>query len=249
MSSPKRSVVVKLILNTLSAFAGGVLDSLLVFGVVFLLLDALVPSQDLPWTPLRLTDPIGVASRAKIDDAAKSSRACIQALTTNGVRFSAAISPALTGPCVIPTPVELDEDLYPRGPVVDCPLAAAFALWSRQGVQEAAMRLLGQRVVAFDQAGAYECRGVRADSGTATLASQPSAHARGDAIDIAGFKLEDGSTVTVAKDWADPGPRGQFLHAVRQSACAVFHVTLSPDYNQSHKDHLHLDMGRSRLCS
>ena len=240
--------MVKLIGQTLGAFAGGVLDSLLVIGVVFLVLDAFVPPQDLPWRPLRLTDPIGVATRAKIDRTARSSQACLAALKTNGVRFSAAVSPALTGPCVIGTPVELDEDLYPKGPVVDCPLAAAFALWSRQGVQEAALRLLGQRVVSFDQAGAYECRGVRADTGTATLASQPSAHAQGDAIDIAGFKLSDGSTVTVAKDWADPGPRGQFLHAVRQSACAVFHVTLSPDYNQSHKDHLHLDMGRSRMC-
>ena len=240
--------MVKLVLNTLSAFAGGVLDSLLVIGVVFLALDAFVPPQDLPWRPLRLTEPIGAATRAKIDRTAQSSKVCLAALKTNGVRFSPAVSPAITGPCVIPTPVRLDEELYPKGPVVDCSLAAAFALWSRQGVQEPAMRLLHQRVVTFDQAGTYECRGIRADSGTATLASQPSAHAQGEAIDIAGFKLSDGSTVTVAKDWADPGPRGQFLHEVRQSACAVFHVVLSPDYNQSHKDHLHLDMGRSNLC-
>ena len=224
------------------------LDSLLVIGMGFMLLDAFVPPQDLPWRPLRLSEPIGAASRAKIDRTAQSSRECLAALKTNGVRFSAAMSPALTGPCVIQTPVELDEDLYPKGPLVDCPLAAAFALWARQGVQAPAMRLLHQRVVSFDQAGTYECRGVRADSGTATLASQPSAHATGDAIDIAGFKLEDGSTITVAKDWADPGPRGQFLHEARAAACTVFHVTLSPDYNQSHKSHLHLDMGRSNMC-
>ena len=238
----------KLVLATLAAALGGVLDSLLLIGAVFLLLDGLVPPQDLPWRPLRLSEPIGAASRAKIDRTVQSSQQCLAALKANGVRFSAAVSPALTGPCVIGTPVELDEALYPKGPVVDCPLAAAFALWSRQGVQEPAMRLLHQRVVSFDQAGAYECRGVRADSGTATLAAQPSAHATGDAIDIAGFKLEDGSTITVAKDWADPGPNGQFLHEVRRAACKVFHVTLSPDYNLSHKDHLHLDMGRSNMC-
>jgi hypothetical protein len=75
-----------------------------------------------------------------------------------------------------------------------------------------------------------------------------SQHATANALDVAAFRLSDGRTVRVREDWNDPGERGAFLHAVRDGACSVFAVTLSPDYNAAHHDHLHLDMGRGPFC-
>jgi hypothetical protein len=61
--------------------------------------------------------------------------------------------------------------------------------------------------------------------------------------------LADGTVISVQKDWGDAGPRGRFLHAVRDGACRVFLTTLSPDYNDAHHDHFHLDMGGMAKCA
>jgi hypothetical protein len=68
-----------------------------------------------------------------------------------------------------------------------------------------------------------------------------SEHARANAVDIAGFRLEDGTRISVAADWNDKGGKGRFLHQVRDGACRLFATVLSPDYNAAHHDHLHLD--------
>jgi hypothetical protein len=47
-----------------------------------------------------------------------------------------------------------------------------------------------------------------------------------------------------AGDWNDKGAKGAFLKDVRDGACPIFSTTLSPDYNDLHRDHLHLDRGR-----
>ena len=68
-----------------------------------------------------------------------------------------------------------------------------------------------------------------------------SEHARANAVDIAGFRLEDGRRISVAADWNDRGDKGRFLRDVRDGACRLFSTVLSPDYNRAHRDHLHLD--------
>ena len=68
-------------------------------------------------------------------------------------------------------------------------------------------------------------------------------------MDVGGVTLSNGMTMTVAKDWSDPGPKGAFLHAIRDGACKTFSGgALSPDYNADHHDHLHLDVGGYSLC-
>ena len=67
-----------------------------------------------------------------------------------------------------------------------------------------------------------------------------SEHATANAIDIAGFVIEDGTRISVLRDW-DAGERGRFLDDVRDGACDLFATVLSPDYNAAHRDHLHLD--------
>ncbi|MBU2033606.1 MAG: extensin family protein, partial [Alphaproteobacteria bacterium] len=77
-----------------------------------------------------------------------------------------------------------------------------------------------------------------------------SEHATGNAVDIAGFVLADGTRISVLADWDDEGDKGAFLRRVRDGACDSFATVLSPDYNAAHADHFHLDMSPrwSGLC-
>ena len=90
--------------------------------------------------------------------------------------------------------------------------------------------------------GTYSCRVV---SGTDRL----SRHAFADAIDIAGFDFEDGTTLTVADDWeqgADPPltEAGLWLFeaAHRWFDLGIWNVVLTPNYNLAHHDHFHVDL-------
>jgi len=72
-------------------------------------------------------------------------------------------------------------------------------------------------------------------------------------LDVASVTLADGRTVSVAADWDGQGPGGEaaegFLHRLRDGACRVFSTVLTPDYNDAHKDHLHLDGAPRSLCA
>ncbi|RYD62636.1 MAG: extensin, partial [Sphingomonadales bacterium] len=68
-----------------------------------------------------------------------------------------------------------------------------------------------------------------------------SEHATADAVDIAAFRLADGTRITLIGDWAGEGKKAQFLRAVRDGGCDLFATVLSPDYNEAHRDHFHFD--------
>jgi hypothetical protein len=198
--------------------------------------------EDVPWTGLDLTRPVGTFTRPKL-----------AALVGHGPRCRALLHRA--GAAVVRLPDRKDgpecgyDDAVrfaPGGAVTiayrphdvgtSCPVAAALALWEWNVVQPAALRRLGSRVAEVETFGSYNCRRM---SGRAT--GDWSEHARANALDVAVFRLEDGRHVTVAGDWRDKGAKGRFLHEVRDGACRVFVTTLSPDYNAAHRDHLHLD--------
>jgi hypothetical protein len=75
-----------------------------------------------------------------------------------------------------------------------------------------------------------------------------SRHATAEALDVAGFVLEDGQRIRVLRDWEEPGAPAAFLREVRTGACRFFDGVLSPDYNAAHRDHLHFDRGPYRMC-
>jgi hypothetical protein len=106
-----------------------------------------------------------------------------------------------------------------------------------EAVQPAAYAWLGQPVVEISEFDSYSCRPVQNTRG-----EPPSEHAFGNAIDIGGFKLADGRSVTVKKDFriGDRNSRG-FLHEIFAAACARFRTVLGPGYPQ-HEDHFHLDL-------
>ena len=195
--------------------------------------------EDLPWTSLALTDPVGLFTGRKLAALTDDAPRCRSLLGKAGVRFTA--MPATgTGQCHYADGVRLDArgareiGFIPAGPIMACPVAAGLALWEWQVVQPAARRHLRARVTAYDQLGTYNCRRIAGRHAW-------SEHATADAIDIAGFQLDDGRRISVARDWKGDEASAAFLREVRDGACSLFATVLSPDYNAAHRDHLHLD--------
>ncbi len=196
-----------------------------------------------PWTPLSLADPIGPFTGRKLADLGNDAARCADLLGTIGDADTPAPDRTGSDPACgyddgvsLKPEVEASLRYAPAGLVTACPVAAALALWERDVVQPAALRLLGTRVARVDHFGSYSCRRLYA------RAEGPwSEHATADAVDIAGFRLADGRRISVLGDWPGEARDAAFLRAVRNGACDLFATVLSPDYNAAHADHLHLD--------
>ncbi|PEQ12025.1 extensin [Novosphingobium sp. PC22D] len=127
------------------------------------------------------------------------------------------------------------------GPVT-CEVASAFAGWARFGVDRAARQILGSPLARIETMGSYNCRTV---AGTSRL----SGHAKGNAIDVGAFVLEDGRRVSVLNDWTNgTSAERRFLRVVHDSACKRFGTTLGPNYNAAHKNHFHLEADAADFC-
>ena len=193
----------------------------------------------MPWTKLSLDDPIGrftAPKLARLGDDAPQCRALLREAGVDDVP-----EPSRSGgpQCGYDDGMRLGSDpigFRPSGLVTSCSVAASMHLLETRIVQQAALRHLGSQVTAIDHAGSYSCRRLygRAEGSF-------SEHATADAIDILGFRLADGTRVSVLNDWKRDGPKSAFLREVRDGACRLFSTVLSPDYNAAHADHLHLD--------
>jgi hypothetical protein len=172
-------------------------------------------------------------------------RACLARLDTQEVHYRPLDSVnASDARCQIDTAVRVSrvEAGLNHPAVMSCALATRLDDFEREVVQPLATAALGMRVVRINHLGSFSCRAVR---GTSRL----SEHSVGRAIDIAGFRLSDGTTVSVEHDWSARGPKRLFLRRLARRACSYFSVVLTPDSNAEHYDHIHLDIGRDRLCS
>ena len=78
--------------------------------------------------------------------------------------------------------------------------------------------------------------------------SYPQSHAFANAFDVTGFGLADGRVISVLKGWNGSRKEKAFLRRARDTACKLFRVTLSPDFNAAHADHFHFDMGPVSSC-
>lgn len=197
--------------------------------------------QDLPWTPLDLGQPVGLFTGRKLTALTGDAAACRALLTQSGVRFTT-LPARRDGQCGYEDAVRLtsggarDIALSPVGLGMACPVAAAVAMWEWNVLAAAARRHFDARVTRIDHFGSYSCRRLYGRDAGAW-----SEHATADAIDIAGFRLSDGTRISVARDWSGGGAKAAFLREVRDGACGLFATVLSPDYNAAHRDHFHLD--------
>lgn len=123
--------------------------------------------------------------------------------------------------------------------MIDCPTAKALKTWVDKGMKPA-IGTTGGGVAQIRVAAHYACR---------TRNNQPGAriseHGKGRAIDISGFRLRDGSEITLLQDW-DRRETGAMLRVMQQRACGIFGTVLGPDSDRFHKDHFHFDTARHR---
>lgn len=232
--------------RALAGLAADLFDFALFALLGFAFVNAYAPRQDLPWKPLTITEPMGLATTTKFERTIAEPSTCMAFLREQGVSVTPVVDSTDGGFCSIKDAVLVGPQtarLSPAGPIMTCQLAAAFALWTRQSVQTAAKEILGSEVAQIDHFGSYSCRRIYGQA-----EGRPSEHARAAAIDVAGFRLKDGRRITVLDDWSKPGPEGRFLHRIRADGCRLFRVGLSPDYNAAHHNHLHFDMSGYRLC-
>ena len=127
-----------------------------------------------------------------------------------------------------------------NGPfLATCPLAAAYAMFEMHGLQPAAQAVFGQPVVRIDHSGSFACRNI-------ARSNRRSQHASANALDLAGFHLQDGTRITVARDWQGEGDKARFLRQVRDAACKAFNVTLGLGIQRGPSRSLPCGYGRFR---
>ena len=221
------------------------LDAALVVIILTFAIDAYAPPQDLPWKPLRLNDPPGLATAVKFQRAAADLDLCREVLAAGGVDFT--VEPdRLSGDCPLTNTLRLRDGvtpLSPAAPVMTCRLALSYAFWDRHVLNPAAQTVMDSQVARVEHYGVFACRNVYGRS-----EGRRSEHASANALDVAAIVLEDGQRLSVVGDFTDENDAGTLMRAARTGACDCFRAVLSPDYNAAHADHLHLDFGRFGLC-
>jgi len=131
------------------------------------------------------------------------------------------------------------------GVETDCGMASALPDW----VEDVDSYLKSRENTQIEElvvGTSYMCRNVNNSSG-----GNLSFHAFADALDIVGFRLEDGRYVTVEGDWSDAlSPEGRLLRFAHGAACGSFTTVLGPEANELHRDHFHLDLGcHGKTCT
>ncbi|MHB2240765.1 extensin-like domain-containing protein [Pseudomonas monsensis] len=203
-----------------------------------------VPAEWNPWAPLDVKAVPNWLTGYKLMRLRSDPELCAQALSSSGLRVTRqSDSPGAKCPLIGALRVQGGEVALSSSFLASCPLAVAYALFERHTLQPVAQAVYGEKVIRLDHLGSFACRNVyNRESGAL------SRHASADALDIAGFRLASGRSISVLKDWPGQTRDAQFLRQVRDGACEAFSVVLSPDYNAAHRNHFHVDVGRWSVC-
>ena len=217
-----------------------------------------IPDRWNPWAPLHLDDTPNLLTRYKLERTSADRDACRTTLAQVDMRLSP-LDDRETGPgCGFDNAFRIERTSVAVGTpfALSCRAALSLAMWERHALQQAAETHLGARVARIEHLGSYACRNRYGQA-----EGRRSLHATADALDVAGFVLEDGRRIRVLADWPPPASAERtssvdanahgeavFLRAVRDGACAHFDAVLGPDYNAAHADHFHFDRGGGRVC-
>jgi len=172
-------------------------------------------------------------------------KTCAQDLLSLGFQFNSIGDLNLPSGCGYQAGVKVtDSPITFTMPITaTCQLAQAYAHFQTNVIQPAAHRFFGQKVKKIHVFGSYQCRSVNHKKG-----AKLSRHARGDAIDIGAFYLQDGTRVSVLDHWRDKQAKGDFLRFLGKKACEIFDTVLTPDDDKYHQNHFHFDLGSRGLC-
>jgi hypothetical protein len=150
----------------------------------------------------------------------------------------------VTGVLVTGRMVQLSSDV-----TINCGMASALPVWASaiDGYLWARENTRLKRILVGTS---YFCRPRNNVTG-----ADVSEHGFANALDVIGFELEDGRTITLPVGWSDPlSAEGRLLRFAHDAGCSQFTTTLGPEANAQHADHLHLDLGchgkncTARLC-
>ncbi len=204
-----------------------------------------VPPEWAPWVPLDLDAHPTALTRYKLARLSEDRELCARVLASAEMRYRAVPDKVTGEQCGLFDAVTVERTASDIGESfsLTCRAAVSLALWEKHAVTPAAARHFGSRVQRIEHFGSYSCRNVYGRPNATR-----SRHATAEALDVAGFVLDDGRRVRVLGDWNEDTAGARFLHDVRDGACRFFDGVLSPDYNAAHRDHLHLDRGRYRYC-
>lgn len=227
---------------------------LTLFGGGAYLIDRYVPPQHLSWKRLDTTRPLGLATKSQLLRLSLGSSERCMTLARDTPGFISIPADPKPGPSsgegknvcgfdVARIVYGQDETILQPGEAnMQCPLSVASYLWTRE-IDKIAKDRYGVGLAKVHHMGTYSCRRQNGNN-----SGQWSEHAFANAWDVAGFELTDGHLVTVLKHWDTVDRDAAFLRDIRDAACRVFRVTLSPDFNAAHRDHFHVDMGPATSC-
>ncbi|AJO76826.1 extensin [Pseudomonas sp. MRSN 12121] len=204
-----------------------------------------LPAAWNPWAPLQVRDKPNLLTRFKLMRLRDDRALCDQVLSDSGLRVIRQQDSRPDADCPLHNVLRVQggEVALSSSFLASCPLAVAFALYQRHGLQPAARAVYGQEISRVEHLGSFACRNMY---GRETGAR--SQHATADALDISGFRLADGRRISVLEDWPGEGANARFLRLAREGACDAFNVVLGPDYNAAHRNHFHLDVGPWWIC-
>jgi hypothetical protein len=202
------------------------------------------PRNWIPWGEIALDEEPTWFARWQIGRLAAQEDSCFAALDRSALEYRRLPHRPLRQGCGVSARTEIVRShvSYSSGFEAPCALVAAL-YWYEQRLDALAEEHLGTTLTRIDHFGTFACRNLYSRS-----EGRRSAHATAEAIDIAGFRFDDRSSVSVLRDWDDDGPKGRFLTAARDEACRFFGIVLSPDYNRAHANHFHLELRRFGLC-
>ena len=210
--------------------------------VVFLLLALLA----IDWiAPLDLNAPPGMFTWLHLQMLKVDPERCYAALDRAQINYKRFAEPIKNGCGFDNGAMLLGSEIGHGGHVLmTCHGMAGLILWERTVVAPAAERYFGgSKLTRINNMGTYSCRNIDHKKGKVR-----SEHATANAIDVGGFGFSNGAQINFEKDWKDTGARGAFQREVRDGACKIFSVVLSPDYNPNHSNHFHMDMSFVRFC-
>ncbi|KFE36403.1 extensin family protein [Thioclava atlantica] len=145
------------------------------------------------------------------------------------------------GACGIENPVQITavSGIRLTTPArVNCSAARSFKRWVDRGIRPAVGRR-GGGIEAIRIAASYSCRSRNSQRG-----AKLSEHAKGNAIDVSGVILRDGTRLSVLENWRGDGRR--VMRKMHRSACGPFGTVLGPKSDRFHQDHIHVDVARYR---
>lgn len=185
-------------------------------------------------------------AKARPQEDAQEQAACRTALKAIGALYDEAPRVDEGKACGIDKPVVLK--MLPGGIEVEpeatvrCDTALQLSRWMEGTVKpslEAAMP--GETITGVAQASAYVCK-----NRNGAKDGKISEHAFGNAVDIAGFSLKSGKTITIRPADKDSTMEGAFQRAITEAACLYFTTVLDPGSDAAHQNHLHLDVKERR---